>query len=221
LKLFVSEAFPCEGNVDPGEREDRGEGIVGRVESEVFDGSTLKFGIGFTRGLGAEANIGKKEWGGVSEAERGGGDAGSEIIELESRVFDEKTRDAQRKTVFGGGGVGFESAEPTFGTVEADFGNAPKKKRWIDFNGESLHLNRLSVLNTTNFEVAVAAPKGGGEACGGVGEKKSDVQGYGRESDESEKNGKKDKKRVAAHQIDFRHKLEDGEDGSGGRKDGG
>jgi hypothetical protein len=26
---------------------------------------------------------------------------------------------------------------------------------------------------------------------------------------------------VAAHQFDFRHKSEDGEDGSGGRKDGG
>ena len=84
----MSEAFPCEGNVDSGKREDRSEGIVGRVESEVFDGRTLKFGIRFTRGLGAEANIGKKEWGGITEAERGGGDAGSEIIELESGVFD-------------------------------------------------------------------------------------------------------------------------------------
>lgn len=84
LELFVSEAFPSEGNVDPREREDRGEGIVGGVESEVFDGSTLKFGIRFTRGLGAEANIGKKEWGGIAEAERGRRNAGSEIIELES-----------------------------------------------------------------------------------------------------------------------------------------
>lgn len=80
----MSEALPSESNVDPGEREDRGEGIVGGVEGEVFDGSTLKFGIGFTRGLGTEANIGKKEWGGISEAERGRGNAGSEIIELES-----------------------------------------------------------------------------------------------------------------------------------------
>ena len=80
----MSEALPGEGNVDPGEREDRGKGIVGRVESEVFDGRTLKFGIGFTRGLGAEANIGKKEWGGISEAEWGRRNAGSEIIELES-----------------------------------------------------------------------------------------------------------------------------------------
>ena len=60
LKLFVSEAFPSEGNVDPGERKDRGEGIVGGVESEVFDGRTLQFGIRFTRGLGAKANIGKE-----------------------------------------------------------------------------------------------------------------------------------------------------------------
>ena len=44
------------------------------------------------------------------------------------------------------------------------------------------------------------------------------MQGYGRKSDESEKNGKKDKKRVAAHHFDFRHKLEFGEDGSGGKK---
>ena len=80
----MSEALPSKGNVDPGKREDRSERIVGRVEGEVFDGSTLKFGIGFTRGLGAEANIGKKEWGGIAEAERGGGDAGSEIIKLES-----------------------------------------------------------------------------------------------------------------------------------------
>ena len=117
--------------------------------------------------------------------------------------------------------MGFESAEPTFGTVEADFGNTSKKKRGVDFNCESLHLNRLSVLNATNFEVAVPAPKGGGEACGGVGKKQSDVQGYGGESDESEKNGKEDEKGVAAHRFDFRHKLEDGEDGCGGRKDGG
>ena len=75
LKHFVSEALPSEGNVDSRKREDRGEGIVGRVESEVFDGSTLKFGIRFTRGLGAEANIGKKEWGGISEAEWGRRDA--------------------------------------------------------------------------------------------------------------------------------------------------
>ena len=115
--------------------------------------------------------------------------------------------------------MGFESAEPTLGTVEADFRNTSKKKRWVDFNCEGLHLNRFAVLNTTNFEVAVPAPKGGGEACGGVGKKKSDVQGYGGESDESEKNGKKDKKGVAAHRINFRHKLEDGEDGS--RSDGG
>ena len=114
--------------------------------------------------------------------------------------------------------MGFESAEPTFGAVEADLGNTSKKKRGVDFNGESLHLNGFSVLNTTNFEVAVAAPKGGGEACGGVGKKQSDVQGYGRESDESEKNGKKDKKGVTAHRFDFRQKLEDGEDGSGGKK---
>jgi len=80
----VSEALPSEGNVDPREREDRGEGIVGGVEGEIFDGRTLKFGIGFTRGLGSEANIGKKEWGGVSEAERGRRDTGSKIIELES-----------------------------------------------------------------------------------------------------------------------------------------
>lgn len=80
----MSEAFPSEGNVDSGEREDRGEGIVGGIEGEVFDGRTLQFGIRFTRGLGAKANIGKKEWGGVSEAERGRRDAGSEIIELES-----------------------------------------------------------------------------------------------------------------------------------------
>ena len=80
----MSEAFPSEGNVDPGEREDRCEGIVGGVEGEVLDGSTLQFGIGFTRGLGAKTNIGKKEWGGISEAKRGGRDAGSEIIELES-----------------------------------------------------------------------------------------------------------------------------------------
>jgi hypothetical protein len=171
LKFFVSEAFPSEGNVDSGEREDRGEGIVGGVEGEVFDSSTLKFGIGFTRGLGTEANIGKEEWGGIAEAERGRGDAGSEIIELKGGVFDEKTRDTQRKAVFRGGGVGFESAEPTFGTVEADFGNAPKKKRGIDFNSEGLNLNRLSILDATNFEIAVAAPKGGGEACGGVGKK--------------------------------------------------
>ena len=115
--------------------------------------------------------------------------------------------------------MGFESAEPTFGTVEADLGNAAKKKRGVDFNCESLHLNRLSVPNTTNFEVTVPAPKGGGEACGGVGKKQSDVQGYGGKSDESEKNGKEDKKGVAAHRIDFRHKLEDGEDGS--KRDGG
>ena len=217
----MSEALPSEGNVDPGEREDRGEGIVGRVESEVFDGRTLKFGIRFTRGLGTEANIGKKEWGGITEAERGRGDAGSEIIELKGGVFDEKTRDTQRKAIFGGGGVGFESAEPTFGTVEADLGNTSKKKGWVDFNGEGLNLNRFSVLNTTNFEVAVPAPKGGGEACGGVGKKQCDVQGYGGESDESEKNGKKDEKGVAPHRFDFRHKLEDGEDGSGGRKNGG
>jgi len=117
--------------------------------------------------------------------------------------------------------VSFESAEPTFGTVEADLGNTSKKKRGIDFNCEGLNLNRFSVLNTTNFEVAVPAPKGGGETCGDVGEKKSDVQGHGGKSDESEKNGKEDKKGVAAHRFDFRHKLEDGEDGSGGRKDGG
>ena len=117
--------------------------------------------------------------------------------------------------------MGFESAEPTFGTVEADLGNTSKKKRGVDFNCESLHLNRLSVLNATNFEMAVPAPKGGGETCGGVGKKQSDVQGYGGESDESEKNGKEDEKGVAAHRFDFRHKLEDGEDGSGGRKDGG
>ena len=80
----MSDALPCEGNVDPVKREDRSEGIVGGVKGEVFDGSTLKFGIGFTRGLGSEANIGKKERGGISEAERGRRDAGSEIIELES-----------------------------------------------------------------------------------------------------------------------------------------
>jgi hypothetical protein len=84
LKLLVSEAFPSEGNVDSGEREDRGEGIVGGVEGEVFDGRTLKFGIGFTSGLGSEANIGKEEWGGIAEAERGRRDTGSEIIELKS-----------------------------------------------------------------------------------------------------------------------------------------
>ena len=95
--------------------------------------------------------------------------------------------------------MGFESAEPTFRTVEADLGNAPKKKRGIDFNGEGLNLNRLSVLNTTNFEIAVPAPKGGGKTCGGVGKKQSDVQGYGGKSDEGEKNGKDDKKGVAAH----------------------
>ena len=117
--------------------------------------------------------------------------------------------------------MGFESAEPAFGTVEADFGNTSKKKRGIDFHCESLHLNCFSVLNTTNFEIAVPAPKGGGETCGGVGKKQSDVQGYGGKSDESEKNGKKDEKGVAAHRFDFRHNLEAGEDGSGGRKDGG
>jgi len=84
LKLFVSEAFPCEGNVDSGKREDRGEGIVGRVESEVFDGRTLKFGIGFTRGLGSEANIGKEEWGGIAKAERGRRYAWAKVIKLES-----------------------------------------------------------------------------------------------------------------------------------------
>jgi hypothetical protein len=47
------------------------------------------------------------------------------------------------------------------------------------------------------------------------------VQRYGGKSDESEKNGKGDKKGVAAHRFDFSHKLEDGEDGSGSRKDGG
>jgi hypothetical protein len=47
------------------------------------------------------------------------------------------------------------------------------------------------------------------------------VQGYRGKSDESEKNGKEDKKGVAAHWFDFRHKLEDGEDRSGSRKDGG
>ena len=114
--------------------------------------------------------------------------------------------------------MGFESAEPTFGTVEADFGNTSKKKRGIDFNSEGLNLNRFSVLNTTNFEIAVPAPKGGGETCGGIGKEQSNVQGYGGKSDESEKNGKKDKKGVAAHRFDFRHKLEDGEDGSGGKK---
>lgn len=80
----MSEALPSEGNIDSGEREDRSEGIVGGVEGEIFDGRTLKLGIGFTRRLGAEANIGKKEWGGISEAKRGRWDAGSEIIELES-----------------------------------------------------------------------------------------------------------------------------------------
>ena len=116
--------------------------------------------------------------------------------------------------------MGFESAEPAFGTVEADLGNTSKKKRWIDFNSEGLNLNRLSILDATNFEAAVPAPKGGGKTCGGVGKEQSDVQGYGGESDESEKNGKKDKKGVAAHRFDFRHKLEFGEDGSGGRKNG-
>jgi hypothetical protein len=80
----VSEALPSKSNIDPRKRKDRSKGIVGRVKGEVFDGRTLKFGIGFTRGLGAEANIGKKEWGGISEAERGRRDTGSEIIELKS-----------------------------------------------------------------------------------------------------------------------------------------
>lgn len=117
--------------------------------------------------------------------------------------------------------MGFESAEPTFGTVEADLGNTSKEKGGVDFNGEGLNLNRLSILDATNFEVTVPAPKGGGEACGGVGKKQSDVQGYGRKCDESEKNGKEDKKGVTSHRDDFRHKLEDGEDGSGSRNDGG
>ena len=115
--------------------------------------------------------------------------------------------------------MGLKSAEPTFRTVEADLGNTSKKKRRIDFNCEGLNLNRLAVLNAANFEMAVPAPEGGGEACGGVGKKQSDVQGYGGKSDESENDGKKDKKRVATHRFDFRHKLEDGEDGS--RRDGG
>ena len=67
-------------------------------------------------------------------------------------------------------------------------------------------MNRFSVLNTTNFEVAVPAPKGGGETCGGVGKKQSDVQGYGGESDESEKDGKKDKKGVATHKEEISRK---------------
>ena len=116
--------------------------------------------------------------------------------------------------------MGFESAEPTFRTVEANLGNTSKEKRGVDFNCESLHLNRLSVLNATNFEVAVPAPKGGGETCGGIGKEQSNVQGYGGKSDESEENGKEDKKGVATHRFDFRHKLEYGEDGSGGKKDG-
>ena len=102
--------------------------------------------------------------------------------------------------------MGFESAEPTFGAVEADLGNTSKKKRGVDFDCESLNLNRLSVLNTTNFEVAVPAPKGGGETCGGVGKKQSDVQGYGGESDESEENGKEDKKGVATHKEEISRK---------------
>ena len=117
--------------------------------------------------------------------------------------------------------MGFESAEPAFGTVEADLGNTSKKKRGVDFNCEGLNLNRFSVPNATNLEVAIPAPKSGRETCGGVGEKQGKVKRDGGKSDESEKNGKKDKKRVAAHRYDFRHNLEYGEDGSGGREDGG
>ena len=109
LEAVAGEPVPGEGDVDLVEGENGRKGVVGGVENEVLGGGGLELLGGFAGRAGTETDLGKKEGGGVAEAERSDGEAGAEVVDEEGGVGNEELLDGQRegetaRGAAGGGG---------------------------------------------------------------------------------------------------------------------
>ena len=117
---MLNEFVPSENNIDLGKRENRGKRIGWRVKDEAFDRGALE-SRRVCFGGGAKVNIGKEEGGGVAKMKGCSRDSWSQIIKKKSRVGDQEVIDV-KGDAFPGALRVFHSAEPPFGSVNADFG---------------------------------------------------------------------------------------------------
>ena len=116
----LDEFVPGKDNIDLGKGENGGKGIGWRVKDETFDRSALE-GRGTCFGGGAKVNIGKEERGGVPKMKGGRWDSWAQIIKKKGRFGDQEVIDVKGDASARAFWV-FHSAQPTFCTVNPEFG---------------------------------------------------------------------------------------------------
>jgi len=104
-------------------------------------------------------NIGKKEGGGIPKMEGGSRDSRTQIIEEKSRVGDEEVIDVKGDAIARAFGV-FHSAQPTFCTVNPEFGEVSAQKIGVESESHCFDADGRAVLNATDFECSDSAPTG-------------------------------------------------------------
>jgi len=152
----LDEFVPGENNIDLRKGEDGSEGIGWRVKDQAFNGGTLE-DRSVCFGGGAKVNIGKEEGGGVPKMEGGSRDSRAQIIEKKSRVGDEEVIDVKGDAIARAFGV-FHSAQPTFCTVNPEFGEVPAQKIGVESKSHRFDTEGRAVLNAADFECSNTAP---------------------------------------------------------------
>jgi len=107
-------------------------------------------------------NIGKEEGGGVPKMEGGSRDSRAQIIEKKSRVGDEEVIDVKGDAFSRALGV-FHSAQPTFCTVNPEFGEVSAQKIGVESKSHRFDTEGRAVLNAADFECSDAGPTGRGK----------------------------------------------------------
>ena len=107
-------------------------------------------------------NIGKKEGGGVPKMKGGRWDPRAKIIEKKGRVGDEEVIDVKGDAFSGALGV-FHSAQPTFRSVNPEFGEVSAQKIGVESKSHRFDAEGRAVLNAADFECSDAGPTGRGK----------------------------------------------------------
>jgi len=102
-------------------------------------------------------NICEKEGSGVSKMKGGSWDSWTQIIEEKSRVGDEEVIDVKGDAIARAFGV-FHSAQPTFCTVNPEFGEVPAQKIGVESKSHRFDTEGRAVLNAADFECSNTAP---------------------------------------------------------------
>ena len=121
-------------------------------------------------------NIGKQEGRGVPKTKGGSWDSRAQIIQKKGRFGNQEVIDVKGDAFSRTLGV-FHSAQPTFRSVNPEFGEVAAEKIVVESKSQRFDADGGSVLDSADLEFSDAAPTGGGEGGGEIRSKEKKMEG--------------------------------------------